>query len=418
MTAIIIASFTGFCSRGSEALLRTRINSIRRLTHGVKFYVLTVYTEECKPITGVEYIDTFGGRRERFISVIYLVSSVYRAISWTTNALAFRYFGFCFNKSIEKIASSEMFISSDGDVLGEDYGFLPFLWRTYFLSLGILLKKPVVIYAEGAGPFNSRIGRIISKYLFDRCVKISVRDEISREHLVDLGIDRGRISLVADSAFLLSPSAKDYNYRKKGKKLIGIAVSELAVKYGFRCKKNEEPYNSFVIFMSELIDWMVENLGANVIMISHAIQPKRDDYRTASDITKRIKNRDQVEILDKNFTAADFKKAISYCDLVISSRLHAAIAALSTCVPVIGIAYSHKLASIFNSFDMADLAINIQDLDWRITKKIKETLANSGYIKKRLRLKMVSIRKLAEKPAFDVAQILIKGGSTTGIKAL
>jgi len=275
----------------------------------------------------------------------------------------------------------------------------------------MLIKKPVIIYAEGAGPFNSRIGRIIAKSFFDRCTYIAVRDEISLEHLVSLDIERERINLVTDSAFLLQPSDKNLNYRKKGKKLIGIATSKLVVGYGFRRIKNEDPYQSFVKFMSELIDWMIENLNANVIMVPHAIQAKRDDYQTACDIFKRIRNKDQVKILGKNSEAADFKKAISYCDLLIASRLHAAIAALSTCVPVIGIAYSHKLTGIFNSFGIADLIIDIKDLDWRITDKIKKVLINSGIIKKKLRTKMVSTRRLAEKPSFEVARIFNKSSS-------
>lgn len=270
------------------------------------------------------------------------------------------------------------------------------------------MKKPVIIYAEGAGPFNSRVGRIVSKLFFNHCAYISVRDEISLKHLVNLGIERKRINLVADSAFLLPPSVKDFNYRKKGKKLIGVAVSKLAAEYGFRHKKEKDLYKSFINFISELIDWMIENLNVNVIMIPHVIQINRNDYQTASDVLEKVKNKGQIEILSKNLEAAELKKAISYCDLMIASRMHAAIAALSTYVPVIEIAYSHKARGIYSDLGIADLVIDIKDLDWGITNKIKEVLANSDIIKDKLKTKVPSIKKLAEKPSLEVVRILNK----------
>jgi len=408
MKIITISTFVGFCNRGAEALLKTRVESIRKLVPGAKFYVLSIYTETCGPINDLEYISTFGGRAEKLKSIKYLISSVWKGFSWTANALLFRLCGNCFNKDIKKIASSEIFVSTDGDTLGENYGFFPFLWRVYFLSLGIIMKKPIVLYAEGAGPFNSKIGKTISKIFFSRCAYISVRDKISLEYLVNLGIDKKRINLVADSAFLLQPSARSLSYRKDGKRLIGVAVSGLATKYGFPCKKGSDQYKSFIIYMAKLIDWIIKNLNAYVIMIPHVVQVTRNDYQAASDILKKVKDKDQVETLSKNLRAAEFKKAISYCDLVIASRMHAAIAALSTYVPIIGIAYSHKMSGVCNSLGVADLVIDVKDLDWKITNKIQKVLLRTDGIKTDLKLRIGLAKKLAEKPALEVAKILNK----------
>jgi len=414
MKTITIASFVGFCNRGAEALLKTRIESIRKSTSGVKFYVLSIYTETCKPIKGVEYIDTFGGRREKLRSMKYLILSICKGVSWTTNALMFRLFGFCFNKDIKKIASCEIFISTDGDILGEDYGLFPLLWRIYFLSLGLIMKKPVIIFAEGLGPFKSKIGRLISKLFFNKCSYISVREKISIENLTDIGIKREKIHLVADTAFLLEPSPKNLDFRQEGKKLIGISVSKFATKYGFCFGKERNPYNGFNNYMAKLIDWMVEELNTKVIMIPHVVQIYRDDYQTAKDILDKVKNKSQVEILDRDLDASELKKAISYCDLVIASRMHAAIAALSTHVPVIGIAYSHKMIGICNSLGIIDY-INIKDLDWKITNKIQEVLARHDNIDE-FKVKIALTKKLAEKPSFEVARILNKGKSLATVQ--
>jgi len=406
MKIITFSTFVGSCNRGAEALLRTRIESIRKLVPDTKFYVLSVYTETCRSIKDVEYIDTFGARREKLRSIKYIILSACKGISWTFNAMIFRLSGFCFNSNIKKIASSKIFVSADGDILGEDYGIFPFLWRIYFLSLGIILKKPIIIYGEGAGPFRSKFGKFISTLFFKRCAYISVREKVSLKHLVNLGIDRKKIHLVADSAFLLRPSTKEFNYRKRKKRLIGISVSRLVSTYGFSCRNEEGKNTSLFEFTAKLIDWMIENLNANIIMIPHVIQVGRDDYQTARDILKKVKNKKQVTILSKDLDATEFKKAISHCDLVIASRMHASIAALSTYIPAISIAYSHKTKGIYDSLGVTGLIIDIKDLDWRITDKIQEVLANSSKIKSQLKKKIVSTKKLAEKPSFEVARLL------------
>lgn len=409
MKTITIVSFTGFCSRGSEALLRTRINSIRKLVPDVNFNVITVYTENLKKIKGVKYIETFGAHREKFYSPFYIIFSLLKAINWVFNILLIKFFGFCFNKDVRRIADSNLFISSDGDVLGEDYGFLPFLWRAFFLSHGIFFKKPIFIYAEGCGPFKSYLGKLIAKFIFKRVSYISLREEISMKELLKLGIKREKINLVADSAFLLEPSKRnDLNFKKNKKLLIGVSVSKLVSAYGFKGKDKKESYNNFINFMAKLLDWLVSELGANIIMICHAIQPKRDDYKSSLDILKRTKNKKNIKVLGNKFSAADFKKAISYCDLLIAARLHAAIAGLSTYVPVIGLAYSHKMEGVFKQVGMENYVIDIKDLNWSITEKIKEILKNQKNIKNKLKKGIPKIKKIAEKPAFVVAEYLNK----------
>ncbi len=86
--------------------------------------------------------------------------------------------------------------------------------------------------------------------------------------------------------------------------------------------------------------------------------------------------------------------------------MHVAIAALSNCVPAIVIAYSHKAKGIFSGLGLANLVVNIEDLDWKITDKIKTTLINQEAIKKKLKVKIIHAQKLAKKPSFKVAKII------------
>jgi len=404
---ITIATCVGFGNHGAEALLRSRIAEIKKHLPNAEFNVLSIYTDSCQPIEKVKYIQTFGGQRERLKSPKYFLWSLVSGIVWTFEAFRFRFTGTTSKKEIREIAESDIFISTDGDILGEDYGLFPYFWRLYYLSLGFILKKPVVIYAEGLGPFKNKFSRRISKLFFNKCVYISVRDKLSYDYVMGLEISK-KVDIVADSAFLLEPSDdQNLNYKNSNKKLIGVAVSELATKYGFKYQDELDSYQGFLKLMSEIIDWMATELNADVILIPHVTQINRDDHQTAQDIFKLVKNKQAVRIIGKEFNASQLKKIISHCDLLVASRMHAIIAGVSSQIPVIGIAYSHKLKGLFNALGLKTM-IDIENLDWSITEMIKKTIESPSEIKKSLEVEIPKMKKLAEIPAKKVAEIIEK----------
>jgi len=402
---VTIATFIGFTNRGAEALLRTRTASIQELLPGTTFNVLTIYKDSCEPIDGVNYIQTFGGQREKLKSITYLLESLFEGSIWTLEALRYRLTGTTSKKEIKALAESDLFISTDGDVLGEDYGLLPYVWRLYYLALGMLLKKPVVIYAEGIGPFYSRPARILSRLFYNRCSYLSVREEFSYKYMRDIGIKKP-IDIVADTAFLLEPEFLDKNIKKKdNRRLIGVAVSKLATEYGFKYGNEIDPYIGFLKYIAQVIDWMVNDLQADVVLIPHVVQVKRDDFETANDIMQYVQNKDAVSIVSKDTNAGQLKGIIAGCDLLIASRMHAIIAGLSTNVPVVGIAYSHKAKGLFKAVSLKTI-VDIKDLDLSITDMIIGTLNSSDEIRESLKYKVERMKALANLPAQNVVEIL------------
>lgn len=416
---ITIAACVGFTNRGSEALLKTRVQAIKKLCPKSTFSVLTVYKQSCTPLPDVEYLQVFGmfaDKSNKLRLLVQVFRTLWHFSFWTLSALSYRWTGKVFGKKLRAISGSQLFVSTDGDVLGEDYGLLPFVWRLYFLSIGLIMRKPVVIYSEGIGPFHSRPAKWLAKRFFNKCTYISVRDKISATHLRSLGIKK-TIDVVPDSAFLLETSPReDLNYSDPGKRLIGIAVSKLAAAYGFKYKTATDSYHGFLEFMGELIDWLVTVHDANILLIPHVVETARDDYDTARDIKKHVtQDPARVRIVNNTFAtplnASELKKCISHCDLVIASRMHAAIGALSSQVPVIGIAYSHKMHGVLELVGI-DQVIDIAALDWNITAMINDTLAASPKIKAALASQRLIIQDRAERPAKKVAEILAAQQST------
>jgi polysaccharide pyruvyl transferase WcaK-like protein len=65
-------------------------------------------------------------------------------------------------------------------------------------------------------------------------------------------------------------------------------------------------------------------------------------------------------LLEQPGTAADVKAIVAKCDLVLAGRMHLAIAALGSGVPVGSLGYQGKCEGLFRHFDLEDLV-----LDWR-----------------------------------------------------
>ena len=128
---------------------------------------------------------------------------------------------------------------------------------------------------------------------------ITLREEISRKHLKELGIDKPPIYVSADSAFLLKPAPHQIikeimlkeGVDKNNKPLIGISVSKIIAHYGFLdLENNEEKYNRYIDLMSKVAEYLIGNLNATVIFVPHVIGHwGNDDRMVADDVINSVK---------------------------------------------------------------------------------------------------------------------------------
>ena len=68
--------------------------------------------------------------------------------------------------------------------------------------------------------------------------------------------------------------------------------------------------------------------------------------------------RNNVVLLRELYTPNQLKYLIGKCDFLIGARMHACIAALSQCVPAVGVAYSQKFKGVFGVLDADALVVD------------------------------------------------------------
>jgi len=292
----------------------------------------------------------------------------------------------------------DVVINSGGDYLsGEKFTLSGFLNIIYALWL----DKPVVLFAESLGYYRYLLNRITARYVFENVNLILVREDLSKEYLLKIGIDPEKIHVTADPAFLLSPAPRsriDEILRSESiiitsRPVIGINPSGLIGRYRDPAE-SEEAYTQSMV---SVIDHLIKSWDVNVLLIPHVYTPGSDDRRIIGEIIKNANNPQRIFQIKNEYSAAELKGIIQLCDIFIGSRMHATIAATSLCIPTVGIAYSHKMNGILGGLlDMDQYIIKISQLnDTRLIEIADLVWSNRTAIKEHLEETMPRVKEKA-----------------------
>lgn len=402
MKKILILDIGNGLNKGNLALLYSAIDTIKIYSPTVKFYLMyygndgshsNLDIKEQHLIAKVKIPTNIEKVKDILVSLLYLSKC---------------YFIYFFGKLGVKIpisSSSRLFYYYDSDlvlVIGGDtmspsgrYG-LNILTPFTNILYGILLNKPVVLYGESIGYYNNRLFSSIAKFIFNRVRLILVREEISKKYLDENGIDIPEIHVTADSAFLLEPSpekqvleilSSEGAHYSIERPLIGVNTSKLISNYKGgedRSKDEEETFNVMV----KIIDNLVENLNANIIMIPHVYSDgnNTDDRDAMFAIFGKVKNKSNISMIKNEYSPQELKGIIGKCDLFIGGRMHSTIASTSMLVPTVGIAYSHKMYGIIgNMLGQEKYIVDIKDLSYeKLISTVYDAWNNRSEIKEEL----------------------------------
>ncbi|WP_430883947.1 polysaccharide pyruvyl transferase family protein [Fusibacter sp. JL216-2] len=273
----------------------------------------------------------------------------------------------------------DLIIDINGDSLTEDYGLLPLIRRLLPLNLGSRLGIRTIVMAQTIGPFHTNLGKWLIKRALDRQSVISARENFTYNYLHEIGIET-EIQNLADLAFLQNPEiAKvDEDLEKillsSKTKTLAVSISNLMKKWGDQISGNEGV--DFLDCFEKLLEKIILENDYNIVLIPHVIRPDQDDRETAAIIFERLsKYSDKVYFLKENYHSKRLKWIIGKCDILISSRMHAAIAGLSQGVPTICISKGVKFKSLVGE------RLNQSDYVLDITESNFEQITNMAYEK-------------------------------------
>jgi len=201
-----------------------------------------------------------------------------------------------------------------------------------------MIGKPMIVCSATVGPYSGKIPRCLAKHVLNKVDIITLREEYSHNYLSVLGVNKPRVYLSADLAFLVEPAdteriltiLESSNLTPDDRPLVGIAPTAMM----HPLLKQQQ----YIQLMAELSDFLIEDLNATLVYITHTYQ----DKPITEAISQQVKNKHKVRVTP-DLSTAELKGIIGICDIFIGSRFHALVASASLAIPSLGmVAYSRN----------------------------------------------------------------------------
>jgi polysaccharide pyruvyl transferase WcaK-like protein len=157
--------------------------------------------------------------------------------------------------------------------------------------------------------------------------------------------------------------------------------------------------------IAEIADYLAEKLDAYVLLVPHDYNPAADDRELLKDILKEVKRNERVKLLAGEYSAPQLKALIGQCDMFVGGKMHANIAALSMCIPTVGIQYSSKFYGIMGMLGQERYVCDKLTFH-EVTAKVDEAWSSREEIRAELKTKLDTVKKQALRNCELVKQLL------------
>ena len=243
-----------------------------------------------------------------------------------------------FRKSINAMRKMDIVVLGGGGLFQDNHLYACFIWA-WQIFWAIHFRKPIFIYGTGVGPLKTRIGKLLTKWAYNKAKIITVRDDYSKDILSKIGVHEHKIYTTADPSFL---------YRKPG------IMKERTKNVFIISIRPWLKYNSRIIHtFSKFLEKLKEEKNAEFIFTSMQ-QIKEHDQRIIDAVCKKVGGELYIP---RHFT--DLIQIMQSAEFAIGMRYHFLIAALLTETPVLPISYSPKVDELFKGTHMESYVIPV-----------------------------------------------------------
>lgn len=267
-------------------------------------------------------------------------------------------------ETLRHYAEADVIISTGGTYLVENYWLAP---RIFDFRTALLIGKPLILYTQSMGPFETGSVRRSLRSIFRNAALILLRDDASMQHLHDL-CDPSEVNarIAADAVFSLAdPSALT---RSESAKLpergFKAAISVRRWPF-FDTMSEEEGMEAYISAVAELAEVLVRTYDASLTFVSTCqgvTGYAYNDALVAQDVVDRLPYgfRSRVTIDADFHRPEDLINILSDFDLVVATRMHMAILGLVAGVPVLPISYEFKTQALFDRLGIGGYVCDIE----------------------------------------------------------
>lgn len=216
------------------------------------------------------------------------------------------------------------------------------------------MGKTVVKNTASFGPmeteYNQKSAVFASKHMYDVLCAREVQSKIALGHAIG---KKQEIFLSPDTANLMAYEPQSRQMR------VGISASHQIIKQW----KSPEGYVECIVRLGKVI----HELGASIVFIPNEYDPHKadNDVAVCENICAELaKEGISSEILDVlHMTSTQLKNEIAACEVVVASRYHTCVAALSSGTPVLVLGWHYKYQELLSLYSQNAWLINQNECD-------------------------------------------------------
>lgn len=332
-------------NRGAEAMLLTMLSRISSEIPDVQWTVSSYSASDLHSVGPISHKDANG------ISVTYELIYKPKTIGtliaqlliillrnkWLTTFIVNS------NHFSKLVHSSDAVIDLSGFALSKNRP----LWRIliYWIEskTAKALRKPFLVMTQSFGPFQPGIKMAVSRSALKSAEFISARGAQSSASLQSLGFVKDRDFFVStDITYHFPPAPPRYvrSFHLHG------ATTPIAIIPNINSYNKAQFHgvkNSYVQLIAELCADLNKKETCRFVFVCQERHPTRFDDLALSRLIQECLLEDIFStILTADNHASVLKSAISQCEIAIVSRFHGMLAALSTGVPTLTVAWANK----------------------------------------------------------------------------
>ena len=282
------------------------------------------------------------------------------------------------------LQNCDLFLSGGGSLLQDTTSFKSLLYYLWVIQSAKKSKKPVVYFAQGIGPLNRPLSRILTGRVSSGVSAITVRDPKSRQILIDIGVTTPEIQVTADPVFMLEPEDTERT-RDLSKSL--FTTGDKTVILALRPWREQVSVSTY----REIISRLISKVKCRVLLLP---MHEPEDRELAGTILDGCNS--EVQLLPSDLKATEAMALIKRADLMIGMRLHALIYAANVGVPVIGLAYDPKVNELMDLLGQSQYCLPISDLSVdTVVSHVDKILAEPTLIVDDLGRSIACLRKQA-----------------------
>jgi polysaccharide pyruvyl transferase WcaK-like protein len=392
---IIRITGAGFGNKGAEAMLLTVVKAIQGKLPGVKI-IARVRSMNFSQTAKDVGIDLEMEPPRSFFSRI--------AASITAPKIRYK------NAAVIDIGGYQF-----GDAWGPNYAKNKARQTKQWIHSGY----PVFYLPQAWGPFtNIPAGKAVASIINEATLSFA-RDKTSLGEIQKLvGANHPKVRFAHDIAWNFKGDdliagkqlIKDAGFSPDDNKLTVCLTPNTQV-YS-RIKGAPGSQNGYLILLSEIASHLCKSHNAQVILLGHQFlqdnSARRDDRTLCNYILSSLDRSLPVVHIDKTLSAAQVKSVIGNCDLLLSSRYHALIAAISQGIPSASIGWSHKYDELMSEVGLSSNVISLSKAKKDIFENVDLIVKQKAQAAETLKSTVPKMKQSGQKAVDEVISTIEK----------